>query len=562
MFQPRSLSKDYLMNASTNELLETLGFVKRSHSGLYTWLPLGLKTLDNIQSVVRRRLDVDAKAVELSLSSLSAKSSWESTGRWENSEMFKLRDGRKREYCLVPTCEETMTELVRDYVKSSKDLPFIVYQITRKFRDELRPRGGILRGREFLMKDAYSFARDADDALELFKVMDRVYNQIFKDLKLPYLSAYADSGVMGGKMSKEFHLKHNSGEDTVLTCERCNHNANIEVCDSFPIETKSYSGDVEVKYALDVDHSMLICFYYPKDRMLNSNLCLSALEGDLDISSLDTANEQVVNMFQKENEDPMFTRILRVMDCRLNSRSNFPDFPLTTYLKNNFGQINDVSLVSSQSGELCGKCRSGVLKSVKTIEIGHIFNLGTKYSEPLGLEYQDTSGSRNQVVMGSYGIGLSRLLGAIAEIGRDSEGLKWPSLIAPYGISVVVSPGIKSDDARLKNVETAVRQTEFGQRQGVLSCFHEKLGFGARIRLSHSIGVPMCVIVGSQSLAAGKVELELRKWDSEIAYPEALAGLECQVAERGAQVDRLVVGAADLGRVIKLISISICNGST
>lgn len=196
LFTPSKITND-ILQLPTHELLQQLGYVKQASSGVLHWLPLGLKTLRNIEGIIRRRMD-ESGAHEVSLSSLSQRSLWETTGRWSNTELFKLKDAKKKDYCLVPTCEEEITWLMNSYLTSYKDLPIIAYQITRKYRDELRPRGGLLRGREFLMKDAYSFHLNSEDAVSTFERVNATYDKIFTDIGVPFVSAVADSGDIGG----------------------------------------------------------------------------------------------------------------------------------------------------------------------------------------------------------------------------------------------------------------------------------------------------------------------------------------------------------------------------
>lgn len=506
VFQPRKLSKDILKSAPTHELLQTLGFVRQSQSGLVNWLPMGLRSLNKIESIIRHRMSKDGGALEVQLSTLSPKSLWEATGRWSNTELFKLKDAKKASYCLTPTCEEDITFLMKNYISSYKDLPLLVYQITRKYRDELRPRGGLLRGREFLMKDAYSFATSKEEAIGIFEKVNHVYEKIFTDLKIPFLSAWADSGDIGGDMSKEYHYLHPSGEDTLMKCEQCGISSNVEKCESFPQETGQHMGDVDVKYALSKDHSTLVCLYYPRGRQLNWNLALESVDRDLDAAVREKSNEEVLRIFQESNEDVMFAQILRIMDCRLSSRSNYPDFPLRNYLKNNFGQIDDVSLVDAIKDEICGSCNEGQLKAHKTIEVGHTFHLGTKYSELLEAKFTDRENKSSIVEMGCFGIGVSRLLGAIGEITRDERGFRWPSSIAPYTVSVCVAPGNETLTSQIK------QQLDSSVGEDAMYDFNDKMGLGARINYSHAIGVPLCVIAGPKNWPKVEIEVRGKNW--------------------------------------------------
>lgn len=504
VFQPKAVLDNIIKGTATHELFQELGFLKQSHSGLVHWLPAGLRSLNKVEGIVRRRMNQDGDAMEISLSTLSPRFLWEKTNRWSGKELFKLKDAKKSEYCLTPTCEEDITTLMKSYINSYKDMPLTVYQITRKYRDELRPRGGILRGREFLMKDAYSFASTEQEAMQIFQKMNTVYDKIFQDLKVPFVSAWADTGDIGGDLSKEYHYLHEGGEDTLMICDHCNETSNVEKCESFPEEVGLHNGDVSVQYALSKDHNTLMCFYYPKDRQFNWNMAISTVDGDVDFELKYVGNDNVLQAFQRPDDEIMFARILRVMDCRLNSRSNFPDFPLTKFLKNNFGQLDEVSIVAAEQGEICGSCEEGHLHAHRSIEVGHTFHLGTKYSGPLGAKFTDRDNNSNAIMqMGCYGVGISRLVGAIAEVTRDEQGFRWPSSVAPYLVSIC-----GKDEKLVDEVAQRIGSEE------VLTNFNPKLGLGARIKLSHAMGVPLAVIVGPNNWPKVEIEIRGKRWAS------------------------------------------------
>lgn len=559
IFHPKSLSSNTLKSETTQELLQTLGFIRRSQAGLFQWLPLGLRSLNKLTDTIRNRMDNDCGAVEVSLSAISSKSLWQTTGRWTNSELFKFKDSKGKQYCLTATCEEDITDLMKNYITSYKDMPITVYQMTRKYRDEIRPRGGLLRGREFLMKDAYSFASTKEDAFSSFQKLDETYNKIFKDLKIPFVSAWADSGDIGGEFSKEFHLIHESGEDTLMSCKDCGDISTLDMSQSFPAKDGQYLGDVDCKYALTKDHSTLVCLYYPKNRQLNWNLALNIMDKDIDLTLRDKPNDRVLEVYQNDNEDIMFSKILRVMDCRLNSKSNFPDFPLKEYLKNNFGQIDDVSIVDAQEDEICGKCEKGNLESFKSIEVGHIFLLGDKYSKPLNVKFVDKENKNDTFVhMGCYGIGVSRLIGAVAELGRDSNGFRWPAIMAPYKVSICTGPSNEVNLQRIKDIRSKLLEiSSINVQNDMLDQFNEKLGIGARIKLSHAMGIPLCVIVGPKNWP--NVEIEVRgirwgkrdQWKAELEKKAQELDWKCTENEDG--IEKHIVPIEHLAEVVEIL---------
>lgn len=544
VFQPKTVVDNTIKEVATHELFQSLGFVRQSQSGLVHWLPTGLRSLHKVERVVRNRMNKDGDALEVSLSTLSPRALWEKTNRWSGKELFKLKDAKKAEYCLTPTCEEDITTLMNSYITSYKDMPLTVYQITRKYRDELRPRGGLLRGREFLMKDAYSFASNEDEALQIFNKMNIVYNKIFQDLKVPFVSAWADTGDIGGDLSKEYHYLHEGGEDTLMICDHCHETSNIEKCESFPDEVGLHNGDVSVQYALSKDHSTLLCFYYPVNRQFNWNMAVAAVDGDVDAELKHAGNDAVLQAFQRPEDEIMFSRILRVMDCRLNSRSNFPDFPLTKFLKNNFGQLEEVSIVAAEEGEICGSCKEGHLQAHRSIEVGHTFHLGTKYSEPLGAKFTDRDNNSNAVVqMGCYGVGISRLVGAIAEATRDEQGFRWPSTVAPYLVSVC-----GKDEKLVNEAALAIGSEE------ILKTFNPKLGLGARIKLSHAMGVPLAVIVGPKNWPNVEIEVRGKRWSTntwEKQFEALRDAYDWQVV--GSAPEKHLVPVKNLAHVIEIL---------
>lgn len=515
LFTPSKITSE-ILQLPTHDLLQQLGYVKQASSGVLHWLPLGLKTLRNIENIIRKRMD-QSGAHEVSLSSLSQRALWETTGRWSNTELFKLKDAKKKDYCLVPTCEEEITWLMKNYLTSYKDLPTITYQISRKYRDELRPRGGLLRGREFLMKDAYSFHLNSKDAVETFDKVNLTYNKIFSDIGIPLVSAVADSGDIGGDLSKEYHFIHESGEDTLLQCPSCKSVSNVEKCESYPEEANQHLGDVSVKYALNMENDTLVCMYYPANRTLNWNLALEAMDRDLDPQTREMSNEDVLSKFSSNN-DPMFSGIIRIMDVRLNSRSNFPDFPLKSYLKINFSQLNDYSIVDAEEGEICAQCEEGHLKSANSIEVGHTFYLGKKYSEKLNATVRQQDNSDVVVEMGCYGIGVSRLVGAIAQVTRDSQGLRWPASISPYKVSLCCNE--KKSPEEMKQVLDTLKLEPYTQ-------FDPKTSLGGRIQQSHALGIPMAIIVGHKSWP--KIEIEVRAQYKNDSWEESYGDLQSKL---------------------------------
>ncbi|KAI5968814.1 PRS, partial [Candida margitis] len=470
----------------TSELLSRVGIVSYPRSGLVNWSKTGLLIQNKVSDIIRKHMD-DAQFEELSLSLLSYKSGWIKTGRWEQPEIFRLQN-RKRapDFLIVPTCEEDITQYVKQALESYKQLPFKFYQVKEKFRDEKRPRGGLLRGKEFLMKDGYSFDVDEAKALETYESVVGAYHKIFGELGVPYVKAQADSGEIGGDMSHEWHYLNPSGEDAVFSCDSCGHSSNQEKTVAYPSEEGeegTAGGDVSVRYFITSDKSTLVCAYYPSGRTLEPKF----VRVEIPDMELNLTEEEVFAEFAQVDE--LSKRVVRVMDSRLNSRSNFPDFPINFHNRSMITTLTDVPIVLAEAGEVCGECERGILREHKAIEVGHTFYLGDKYSKPLGLTVDVPENGQvvnKPVMMGCYGIGVSRIVAAIAEISRDQDGLRWPRSIAPWEVTVV----------------EATKNADFDGAYSKMS-FDYKLDdrdepLGLKIKQSNMVGIPIVVILGKR----------------------------------------------------------------
>ena len=479
------LKPDILALTPTHDVLSKLGFVMYPKPGLVHWLPAGIRVRQKLEALIRDEIDKNG-AEELSMSALSHAALWEQTGRWGGHELFKLKDSAGAHYCLVPTCEEEITHLVKTGLRSYKDLPVTYYQINTKFRDEKRPRAGLLRGREFVMKDAYSFDLTEEDALKSYDGMINAYATIFNRLRVPFVKAEADSGDIGGSLSHEWHYVHPSGEDTLFTCSECGNTSNIERTLSYPLEEQQHD-DVRVRYFTTVDEKTLVCAYYPGSRVLQP-LFLTEEIPDIDLSGR-LSEEQILDLF-KDEDTLISKKIVRIMDSRLNSRLNFPDFPVNFINRSLITTLTDIPIVMADEGELCHKCEEGTLTSQKAIEVGHTFYLGNKYSNALGctVDVPDNGTMKKQdVLMGCYGIGISRIIAAVAEINRDDRGLRWPAAIAPWEVTVFNLKGENNE---------SLSKTFKGCDWRLDS--RAKIGLGGKIKDSLMMGIPLVAVVGKK----------------------------------------------------------------
>lgn len=476
------LTPQNLSQTPTYELFSKLGFVTYPKAGTVHWLPPGLSIRRKIEQLIRSHMD-ETGAEELLMSALSNADLWQQTGRWGGQELFKLVDSTGSHFCLVPTCEEEITNLVKNNLRSYKNLPVTYYQINTKFRDEKRPRAGLLRGREFVMKDAYSFDLTEEDALATYNTMVKAYASIFEQLKVPFVKAEADSGEIGGSLSHEWHYVHSSGEDTLFTCSECGNASNIERTLSYPQEEQQHDR-VSVEYYVTNDEKTLVCAYYPASRELVP-LFLKEEIPDIDLTGR-LSQEQILGLFRDE-ETLINKKIVRVMDSRLNSRLNFPDFPINFINRSLITTLTDIPIVQAEEGELCHKCEEGHLQPLRAIEVGHTFYLGTKYSNALKCTVEvpnEGKMTRQDVLMGCYGIGVSRIMAAIGEINRDEKGLRWPAVIAPWEATVI---NLQQEDIPLASV--------FGGVDWRLDD-RSKVGLGRKIKESQTIGIPLVAVIG------------------------------------------------------------------
>lgn len=487
----------------TNELFVKFGFLNNPRAGLVHWLPIGLLMLNKLRNVVNKRLQ-EKGAEEVSLSILSHSSLWKKTGRWGNTELFKLKDSNDQDFCLTATSEEEVTNLVKNTITSYKDLPLIYYQIHEKFRDEKRPRMGLLRSREFLMKDAYSFDVNEVEAMNTYETIVQLYHLIFQDLKIPYVKADADSGDIGGSLSHEWHYNHPSGEDTLFSCSHCDNVSNIEKTLSLPSQIRELS--ISEKF-LQTDENTYIKAIYPTDREFNINLL----------------------------------------------KNQFPKIEEIDFTPNNYTVLNDsrissdgIPMVSSEEGETCFNCKTGHLEKKRAIEVGHTFYLGTKYSKPLDLTIQIPENGKlvdKHVVMGCYGIGLSRIIASIAEITRDEKGFSWPAIISPWHVTVIESHSLTEDVSQVYQ--------QLGDSTIDYRLDDRNANLNKKINQSNMIGIPLVIILG-KSFPMVEIEVRGKRYSNtwESVYDEKT--FEWEITEK-AGIEKHLVHHENLTKVIKTL---------
>lgn len=538
------LSKDFFYTLKENvsdedsvsgNLLVKSGMIKKVGNGIYAKLPLGEKTAKNIENIVRKYMN-EAGANELRMPSLLPMDYFEKTGRKNafGESMFKLNDRYNRDYALGPTHEELFTIISMAKVKSYKDTHFTIYQIGPKYRDEVRPRLGLIRTREFTMKDAYSFDKDYEGLDESYNKMFEAYHKIFKELGLNYTVVKADTGAMGGLLSEEFHAITNIGEDTLVLCDKCDYSSNLEVSEhiSHNVENeeekelelvatpdKETINEVSEYLKLDITKTVkamlmnvdgeLVVFFIRGDRELNENKVLKLLKAN----EIGFADDELI---ATSNAVPGFTGPIglntkTVIDNEVLNMKNF----CCGGNKEGFHYINanvkdlkyDLAgdIVNVKEGDICPKC-GGKLIFKKGIEVGNTFKLGTKYAESLGLNYLGDDNKLHPVIMGSYGIGIERILSSIVEQNNDEKGIIWPINVAPYKVAIVViNP---KDEMQSKAGEELYSKLNSLGIDTLIDDREERAG--VKFNDIDLIGIPIRITVGKK-ITENMVEIKLRK---------------------------------------------------
>lgn len=516
--------------STSGKLLVKSGMIKKTSSGIYMYMPLGYKVLKNIENIIREEME-EINASELLMPTLIQEDIYNSTNRLESfgDSMFKLNDRYDKNYCLGPTHEELFTMAAKNKVKSFKDLPFSLYQIQTKFRDEARPRYGLIRVREFAMKDAYSFDKDLNGLDLSYTNMYNSYKKIFTRLGIDYRIVKADTGAMGGLLSEEFQAITDIGEDTLVFCENCDFASNLEVCESIVSEKESAEKKldkdlIETPNAKTIDEVSVFLNEAPSKLVktliynIDGKLYLILLKGDSELNEtklskvMDTINIRMANEDEvsKLNTVPGFIGPIG-LDLPIiidNEVSTMVNFVVGANKKDyHYKNVNiddfEVSIVADirnvKEGDMCPKCGSS-LKFKKGIEVGNTFKLGTKYSECLDLTFNDKDNTLKPVYMGCYGIGIGRCLSAIVEQNNDEKGIVWPMTIAPYKVAIIVVDTDSDEQYQAGNhlynefreAGIDVLLDDRKERVGVKFNDIDLIGIPIRITIGKLIGDHMC----------------------------------------------------------------------
>ncbi|MFI3272699.1 MAG: proline--tRNA ligase [Pseudomonadota bacterium] len=534
----------------SHKLLVRAGMIRKLTSGIYAFMPLGLRALNKVANIVRAEMN-SAGAQELLLPMVQPADLWKETGRWEfyGKELLRFLDRHSRDYCLGPTHEEVITDLVRGEVRSYRQLPINLYQIQTKFRDEIRPRFGLMRGREFVMKDAYSFDRDQAGCDASYKIMYDAYMRIFSRLGLRFRAVEADSGSIGGSFSHEFMVLAETGEDTIAVCTKCQYAANVERAEIIAgdvAETPEAIGPMEEIDTPNV-HSideLTVFLGAPAATMAKTLLFVAdgkpvavMVRGDhevndvklknlLDATEVELASPEQVREWTQAPvgfAGPVglngVTRIFADNALRGNAGWLVGANKGDTHLKNvvlprdaKIEAYADLRLITLN--DCCPRC-GGPIELPQGIEVGHVFKLGTKYSKEMKATFLDEQGKEQVMIMGCYGIGVSRVLAASVEQNNDDCGIVFPPPIAPFDVSLLLLD-VKSDEAIAKANELE----GLLEAEGLDVLYDDRAERpGFKFKDADLIGAPMQVIVGGKGLARGIIEAKNRRTGEKVELP-------------------------------------------
>lgn len=523
-------------------LMVRAGLIKRLGSGLYSWMPLGLRVLRKVEAIVRDEMN-KAGALELLMPAVQPKELWEETGRWAvfGPQMLKIQDRHEREFCFGPTHEEVITDIARKEIRSYKQLPLNFYQIQTKFRDEIRPRFGVMRAREFMMKDAYSFHTDFASLEQTYQTMYQAYSNVFDRLGLKFRAVKADTGAIGGDGSHEFHVLADSGEDGLAYCNTSDFAANVELAEAIPatttrasasdimreVETPKQTACEDVAKLLGISVALTVKAIA---LIANEKFYLALLRGDHNLNEVKLAKLAGMADFRFATEEEIRTnlscppgfigpvgvgaQVTVIADSTVAVMSDFvcgankPKYHLAGV---NFGRdLPEPSLVADIRNVVEGDVSpdgKGVLSLCRGIEVGHIFQLRTKYSEAMNATYLDENGQTQVMEMGCYGIGVSRIVGAAIEQGNDERGIVFPKSMAPFEV-VICAIGYDKSEA----VKLAANQLHDALQSAGIDVLLDDRGERPGVMFAEAdlMGIPHRLVMGERGLAEGNVEYKAR----------------------------------------------------
>ena len=550
----------------SHRLMLRAGLIRRLAGGIYTWLPLGLRVVRKVEAIVREEMN-RAGAIEVFMPAVQPAELWQESGRWQKygPELLRLKDRHERDFCVGPTHEEVITDIARREIRSYRQLPVHFYQIQTKFRDEIRPRFGVMRGREFTMKDGYSFHAGFDDLVREYRNMHDTYTRIFTRMGLAFRAVAADTGSIGGTGSHEFHVLADSGEDAIAYCPQSDYAANVELAEALPPAAPRGPASEPMKKVPTPDKTrcedVAALLGLPLQRTVKAIAVvhdeafhLLLLRGDHDLNELKTQKLSGLDPFRFATE----AEIVRHLGCKpgyigpvgappsvrvIADRSvaamsdfvcgaNDEGFHLTGV---NFGRdVPEPALVADIRNVQRGDASpdgSGTVEIVRGIEVGHIFQLRTKYSEAMKATFLDDQGKERVFEMGCYGIGVTRIVGAAIEQGHDDRGIVWPDPIAPFRVAIVPL-GYRRSEAVRKHADELYARLQAAGVDVLLDDRDERPGvLLADVEL---IGIPHRVVIGDRGLKDGRIEYQRRSDTAPTSVPaaDAAAFLEQRLCAR------------------------------
>jgi len=549
----------------SHQLMLRAGMIRKLAAGIYNYLPLGLRSIRKFENIVREEMN-RAGAIEMLMPSVQPAELWQESGRWQfyGKELLRFKDRKEGEFCMGPTHEEVITDMVRREIKSYRQMPVNFYQIQTKFRDEIRPRFGLMRGREFIMKDAYSFDVDSSAADESYDKMYQAYMRIFERCGLNFRAVEADTGSIGGSSSHEFMVLADSGEDAIVSCNACRYAANVEKAEARPLQPAPGSeplplqktatpdmktiADVAAFLGMTADMTIKTLVYTSG----TGEHVMAILRGDHELNEIKLKNSLGWEEIQMSSEEDILAitgspigflgpkglkrKVPVIADLAVQGMvntvvgANEKDMHFTNANpERDFSVDRFVDIRSVAAGDGCPRCEQGSLEMWRGIEVGHVFKLGTKYSRALNATFLDADGKEQVIFMGCYGIGIGRTVAAAIEQNHDENGIIFPIPIAPFHCSVVA---LNTKDA---GVMAAAEEIYLKLEQlGVEVLFDDRDERpGIKFKDNDLIGIPLRVVVGTKGLAEGKVELKSRNTGDMQLLPieDAIARVRQMVGE-------------------------------
>ena len=547
----------------SHKLLVRAGMMRQIARGIYDLLPLGWRAVKRVEATVRREMD-RAGAQEMLMPAVIPAELWQESGRWDKygKALLRLKDRYERDFCFGPTHEEVVTDLIRREVRSYRDLPKNLYQIQVKFRDEVRPRFGLMRGREFIMKDAYSFHVDAADARREYQVMFDAYTRIFQGCGLTFRAVEADTGDIGGDLSHEFQVLAESGEDAIVSCERCGYAANAEKAEVKTLPAPAATGGALERVVTPGKHTVAEVSAFlgvPPERFVKTLIYQGAdgatvavlVRGDHEVSEtklraalggepVALAEESTVERITGAplgfagpvglEGRVLADHSLRGIRGAISGANRADEHVVNVEHARDFPDARFADLRQARAGDACPRCDGGVVAEHRGIEVGQVFFLGTKYSKPMGATFLGADGQERPIELGCYGIGITRTVAAAIEQHHDAAGIVWPAPLAPYGAHVVP---VNVADAALR--ETAESLSDALEAAGVDTLLDDREERpGVKFKDADLIGLPVRITVGPRALARGCVEVKARTATeaTEVPVAEVAGRVAAQVGPR------------------------------